>query len=90
VKNAILVPDEYEEADTSERRRIKPKIEPKYTEPNPEYHKKEKQAHMQPKKTVMSDLDEFFGEYKAQEPTPAESKEEEEEEYIYEEVDDES
>jgi hypothetical protein len=88
VKNAILVPNEYEEADTSESRYIKPKIEPKYTEPNPKYHKKEKQAPAQPKKTVLSDLDEFFGESKPQESAPTENKEEEE--YEYEEVDYES
>lgn len=74
------MPDKWEEGDTSERRQVRPKVEQKYTEPDPAH----KPAAFEAKKTgetVKADLDDFFGE--------SESKPQEEEyEYEYEEVDD--
>ena len=91
----MLIPDKTEESDTSEKRRIKPKIEPKHTEPAPNYQANISGTTVEKKKTVITDLDEFFGENKPEEPTPQQTVEdvkgeevEEDVEYVYEEVED--
>jgi hypothetical protein len=97
VKGAILIPEKRDETDTSGKRKPKPKIEIKPPQSFGSKKTETKRPEASTKKTVMNDLDAFFGE-KTEEKKVGEEVakhieekvEEEEGEYVYEEVEDDS
>ncbi len=93
----MLLPEKACEEDTSEKRRVKPRIQQaEYAHPGqvaggPKKADKRKLPNPEEKKaTVVSDLDEFFGEAKSKEAPPQSKDEvaENDDEYEYEEIDD--